>query len=111
MGSVGAGSFTMSQARWKVHEPLLHSFSLHNLSAVARVTTHVDNNAFRAEEVGIQVFCVCTICFWRFRVAQVGLKDKKTGLKQSCFQVELLLPVLYWDDTSLYFNNHFFFNL
>lgn len=103
--SVGVGSFTMSQARWKVHEPL-HSFSLHNLSAVARVRTNVENNGFHAEEVGIQVFCFCIICLWRFRVAQIVLKKRKTGVKQSCFQVELLVFVLYQDDNSLYFNNH-----
>lgn len=74
--SGGVGSFTMSQARWKVHEPLLHSFSLHNLSAVARVRTNAEKNGFNAEEVGIQVFCFCTICLWRFRVAQVVLKKK-----------------------------------
>lgn len=77
MESVGVCSFTMSQARWKVHEPFLHSFSLHNLSVVARVRTNVENNGFRAEEVGIQVFCFCTICLWRFRMAQVVLKKKK----------------------------------
>lgn len=60
--SVGVGLFTMSLARRKVHEPLLHSCSLHNLSAVARVRANVENNGFRAEEVGIQVFCFCTIC-------------------------------------------------
>lgn len=45
-------------------------------------------------------------------MAQVVLKKTKPGIKQSCFQIELLLPVLYRDDTSLYFNNHrtdFFF--
>lgn len=75
--SVGVGPFTMSQARWKVHEPLLHTFSLHNLSAVPRVRTNVESNGFRAEEVGIQVFCFCTICLWRFRVALVVLKKKE----------------------------------